>query len=106
MMRYEMIFARVSCKSPAQVLNVPGNLSSKTAGPDLALRSIDYTVGKDMQTVIENKSTQNAINVDFGFSQANLAYNERTWQILKPEVEKYIAGTGIGNIKDAITVQV
>lgn len=59
-----------------------------------------------MHETIQRKNTQSTINVGFEYYNADFAFNERTWQVLKPEVEKFIVDSGIGNISDPPVVPV
>ncbi|KAH0591829.1 hypothetical protein MHUMG1_10439 [Metarhizium humberi] len=71
-----------------------------------SLRNITYTLDQEMYTTSKTKSTQTTVSTRFTFSQANFAFNERTWKSMQREVEEYIRATGIGNIKDPPNVPV
>lgn len=82
------------------------SLAAQFINLDKALRNIVYSLDQEMYTVVKRKSSSQTINVGFYFAQNNFAFNESTWRSLKPDVEKYIKDTGIGNITNPPTVPV
>lgn len=59
-----------------------------------------------MHKTVRHKNTQSTINAGFEYNNADFVFNERTWNLLKPEVEKFILDSGIGNIRDPPDVPV
>lgn len=50
-----------------------------------------------MHEIVKTKSRLTTIESDFQYDQANFSFNERTWHLMKPEVEKYIKETGVSS---------
>lgn len=73
---------------------------------DKAFRNLTYTLDQEMHTVTKTKSTQTTVRVRFHCGQNDYSFNERTWRDMRPEVERYIRQSGIGNITNPPTVPV
>ncbi|KAF1734318.1 hypothetical protein CRV24_005855 [Beauveria bassiana] len=71
-----------------------------------SIRGIKYKLDQRTHEIVRMKSSQTSIEALLAYDQANYMFNERTWQMMKPEVEKYILETGIGNIRDPPSVPV
>ncbi|PHH77655.1 hypothetical protein CDD80_385 [Ophiocordyceps camponoti-rufipedis] len=71
-----------------------------------SLRNVTYEVSQEMHTVAKGKSSQTRIKVRFAFNQIDFAFNERTWNSIRRDVEQFILETGITNITDPPTVDV
>ncbi|KAF4582744.1 hypothetical protein GQ602_005888 [Ophiocordyceps camponoti-floridani] len=71
-----------------------------------SLRNVTYEVSQEMHTVTKRKSSETRIRVRFAFNQIDFAFNERTWNSLRRDVERFILDTGIDNITNPPTVDV
>ncbi|EEP81172.1 predicted protein [Uncinocarpus reesii 1704] len=71
-----------------------------------SLRCISYSIDQDMKKIIVGKASYESISLDFSYLNGDYHFNEDTWKEVKSEVNQFITGRAVKQIRDTTKVPV
>ncbi|OJD09925.1 hypothetical protein ACJ73_10014 [Blastomyces percursus] len=69
-------------------------------------RCMLYSLNQDMKKIIVGKSSYERIELEFHYQYGDYSFNEDTWKTVKPEVQGFINGRSIKQIRDTTKIPV